>query len=201
MRANARTGFGFTLIELLVVIAVIAVLAAMLFPVFARAREKARQTKCLSNLRQIGLALDMYCADHDDTYPLPSHIAPAPYFWEDALHPYLRNEQVLRCPSVDRRADPFIRWDYGWNRRLPGLLLAGSLMRDEIVNPSGTIIMADGGGTYVVVTNPSDPHPDAAHWQTDPRHNGGANFLFADGRVRWMKPEATEKPEFLWNIK
>ncbi|HQK93807.1 MAG TPA: prepilin-type N-terminal cleavage/methylation domain-containing protein, partial [Armatimonadota bacterium] len=61
---------GFTLIELLVVIAIIAILAAILFPVFAKAREKARQASCNSNMKQIALAVDMYCADYDQTYPM-----------------------------------------------------------------------------------------------------------------------------------
>jgi prepilin-type N-terminal cleavage/methylation domain-containing protein len=64
---------GFTLIELLVVIAIIAILAAILFPVFAQAREKARQTQCLSNMRQMGLAVQMYLQDFDERFPLDSH--------------------------------------------------------------------------------------------------------------------------------
>lgn len=98
---------GFTLIELLVVIAIIAILAAILFPVFSRAREQARKTACLSNSRQIGLALMMYVQDWDETYPwgVPSCSAPAGTvgFATDTpmgkLHPYIKNANVWNCPS------------------------------------------------------------------------------------------------------
>ncbi len=96
---------GFTLIELLVVIAIIAILAAILFPVFARARDKARQTACLSNAKQIVLAWKMYGTDNDERDP--------GYTWEDswwrALQPYVRNEQVGFCPSAPRDGGP---WGY-----------------------------------------------------------------------------------------
>jgi len=117
-------GKGFTLIELLVVIAIIAILAAILFPVFAQAREKARQTTCLSNCKQIGLGVQMYIDDYDEGFPLAFYNAtgiagvtadyPCGKFyltnwqlggvlrwvtWMDALYPYVKNRKMYECPS------------------------------------------------------------------------------------------------------
>jgi prepilin-type N-terminal cleavage/methylation domain-containing protein len=105
---------GFTLIELLVVIAIIAILAAILFPVFAQAREKARQTGCLSNVKQIGLGVQMYLQDYDEYVPRnayadPPRVAEGDHFtncssprWMDVMQPYVKNTQLHNCPS-----DPF----------------------------------------------------------------------------------------------
>ena len=101
-----RPGAGFTLIELLVVIAIIAILAAILFPVFAKAREKARQTSCLSNCRQIANALMMYTQDYDETFPfLTSCNAPENTHHATAqvagkIYPYIKNAQLWECPST-----------------------------------------------------------------------------------------------------
>ena len=105
---------GFTLIELLVVIAIIAILASILFPVFARARENARRSSCQSNLKQIGLGMLQYTQDFDEKLPLvyvgqidrgPGDTYPG-YTWHDQIYPYVKSEQVFNCPSMTfRRSD------------------------------------------------------------------------------------------------
>jgi prepilin-type N-terminal cleavage/methylation domain-containing protein/prepilin-type processing-associated H-X9-DG protein len=104
---------GFTLIELLVVIAIISVLAAILFPVFARARENARRASCQSNLKQIGLGLLQYAGDYDDTMPFSffgsaGNSDAANYKWMDAIYPYVKNEQVFTCPSDSASNSRFV---------------------------------------------------------------------------------------------
>ena len=91
---------GFTLIELLVVIAIIAVLAAVLFPVFASAREKARQTTCASNMRQMGMGVLQYTQDYDEIGPASMYWAPSWQTWRYYVSSYVKNDDVFRCPSV-----------------------------------------------------------------------------------------------------
>jgi prepilin-type N-terminal cleavage/methylation domain-containing protein/prepilin-type processing-associated H-X9-DG protein len=130
---RSKRSYGFTLIELLVVIAIIAILAAILFPVFAQAREQARKISCTSNLKQIATAMLMYTQDYDETYPLLAarDLAakpPSPDFqygsaaWHNAIQPYVQNYQVYICPDSEyRNADPINYFDPFWSYSMPPL--------------------------------------------------------------------------------
>src|SRR5688572_6694098 len=101
-----RRRYGFTLIELLVVIAIIAILAAILFPVFAQAREKARQASCTSNVKQLSLGIMMYTQDYDERMPFGyAYNIPASstlWYWQDVVQPYIKNYGVYTCPSASQ---------------------------------------------------------------------------------------------------
>ena len=191
---------GFTLIELLVVIAIIAILAAILFPVFARAREKARQASCQSNEKQIGLAFAMYVADYDQTYPRPwvnqpGVIAGTNYVtWVDMLMPYVKNLQMLQCPSqqwtqatMAYTTTPF-GYYYNMNSTDGGLSLA---TESSIGDVAGTIAVIDGWGSMdgywpaATLSNIMN-NGDATYSPTVCRHNSGTNTLFVDGHVKWL---------------
>src|SRR4051794_20747184 len=101
---QSRFRSGFTLIELLVVIAIIAILAAILFPVFAQAREKARQASCMSNEKQLGLAILQYVQDYDETYPQAvvdsqMYAGTPPSHWQQMVVPYVKADGVFGCPD------------------------------------------------------------------------------------------------------
>jgi len=163
-----RRARGFTLIELLVVIAIIAILAAILFPVFSRAREKARETTCKSNLRQIGLALQMYSTDYDDLLPLansrPSLSGPPSIY--DVLGPYVKNQQIFRCPSDKKKM---------WQTEGTSYDYAMGML--DIIMPPQPIDLPFG-------VEPSEC-PLMGDFETD-WHTKKPNILFADGHVKAM---------------
>jgi prepilin-type N-terminal cleavage/methylation domain-containing protein len=137
---------GFTLIELLVVISIISILTAIIFPVFASAREKARATSCASNLQQLGLAVFMYTQDYDERLPLSaSTITTPPFFvnWNNIIDPYVRDKRVWQCPSskiplLDGTGTPTS--DYGYNAfYLNGLKLDFSNFSTAVGIPIGKI--------------------------------------------------------------
>jgi prepilin-type N-terminal cleavage/methylation domain-containing protein len=101
-KAKSRRSTGFTLIEILIVVAIIGLLAAILFPVFSRARENTRRASCQSNLKQVGLALLQYTQDYDERFPMGTIVEPSPYLgrgWAGQIMPYLKSVGILRCPS------------------------------------------------------------------------------------------------------
>ncbi len=201
---------GFTLIELLVVIAIIAILAAILFPVFARAREKARVASCQSNLKQLATAALMYAQDYDEmtfalslrwpdtnaTYsPNQGPIGSDPnfnyhpdygywYSWVTMIYPYVKNDQVFRCPSTT--------WScYGVAYGTPGYGLSPAGRVDlfntpkalaDFTRPAETFMLADkqaGGGPQYLLIN--------QYYACTNRHNEGGVCAFMDGHVKWLK--------------
>ena len=203
---------GFTLIELLVVIAIIAILAAILFPVFAKAREKARQTTCASNLKQLGSAHMQYAQDYDERLGGAMFtVSTSPYivdqcgshmsFWTLYLEPYIKSSGVYKCPSGEYTND------VGMRCRIPSvenasnnthvrsyninLTLVGweGVSMASITSPANTIHMLDGGYHTIF----GDDDADGGRWYdyrklyVANRHNDGANVLWADGHVKWMK--------------
>lgn len=152
-----RIRSGFTLIELLVVIAIIAILAAILFPVFGRARENARRSSCQSNLKQIGLGMAQYTQDYDEYFPLsvislvPSGsqtnppVGGVPIGWADAVQPYLKSTQIYQCPSETTAptSDPNATGytDYFLNKNAG----TGDQPLPALNNPVLSILIAEGG--------------------------------------------------------
>ena len=184
---------GFTLIELLVVIAIIAILAAILFPVFAKAREKARQTSCLSNLKQLGLATLQYVQDYDEV--LPHHQRSGRTITvQSQIQPYLKNEQIWVCPSES--AAYYYYWDnptgtgamtgikgsYGWNLRLGSVGIGPSVgvkSLGSLNTPSETGMWAD---CQTTLTHLQDNN----YYRTWARHNDGGNMCYVDGHAKWQ---------------
>lgn len=200
LRATKKSGF--TLIELLVVIAIIAILAAILFPVFSRARENARKSRCASNLKQIGVAMAQYTQDYDERFIPQQPITPSTpgngSTFVTLLQPYMKSKQVFVCPSGSTNVSP--SWppidgkDYiwrmttgiGWNDATEGhygmnalLTLVSPLHIGDVPKVAQTPLFMDA------------THYDLSSSLTMPfrggvRHLSGSNIGYCDGHVKWL---------------
>jgi len=236
---NARKD-GFTLIELLVVIAIISILAAILFPVFARARENARKAACMSNLKQIGLGMMMYIQDFDETFPVAyqSWVPTDRMYWYQILDPYIKNQQVFVCPTAGQiiKSDgTTVQYSGGYGYNVSGTWREGGsgpkykgngfgyrnqgtwytpsgtgpVKLSAVDEPANTIQITDPASfgyasnglaavgyvndkKYMPVLHGGKVGPFAeGESGTAPPLEGGGNYLFADGHVKWMAASQT----------
>lgn len=215
--SQGRRRIGFTLIELLVVIAILAILAALLFPVFARARAQTRSCKCAHQLRLLAMGMTMYAQDYDGTHVKYLNKVKSPrildHHWEAMILPYVREERLFLCPDGPERE---VEWHtrhwrftshYGMNLvgRDPPLstAFAGNLSlshdyavhESEVEDATGTVWLIDADADRVnydpedaaMGQNESPQHPGWNDPRMAKRHRGGANAAFVDGHAKWVR--------------
>jgi len=207
-----RRRSGFTLIELLVVIAIIAILAAILFPVFAKARSKARQASCLSNVKQLALGVLMYAQDYDETFPIAYYYGPGfswEYSWDYVIDwttgnytygligAYTKSTEINKCPSIGQletwgrpQCGYAYNTSYIGHGQFEAIVPPASL--SMVQAPADTALLADAAWYYGpnqlaacnFLRSPSDwlYSSGTVHF----RHNGTANVAFCDGHTKAM---------------
>jgi len=204
---------GFTLIELLVVIAIIAILAAILFPVFARAREKARQSSCQSNLKQLALAMLMYAQDYDERMPMRwVERGSDDIYIPDLIYPYVKNAQLFECPSIAGSASLYLGdatrsskpLSYGWLGGSPShpgnpcsicgrscsanyhLFDGYRGVKMAVIEAPANQMMIHEGFSVLCPDYDNGNHTfcDRTAMEQYQAHNGQNNYAFADGHVK-----------------
>jgi prepilin-type processing-associated H-X9-DG protein len=204
------------LIELLVVIAIIAILAAILFPVFAQAREKARMISCLSNLKQIGTGVMMYNQDYDERYPnckawgrtwvgneqVNAADPTTRLYLPDLTDPYVKNNNVWFCPSIGKATTT--RW--GWNMVLNGSTYIWNHQTNVCNNcvPAQGAVLVSGSSIAQVAAPAQAPLIwDIPYWGDQIGatgfHQGGLNVTYADGHAKYYTQVKVNPAEDWWN--
>lgn len=206
---------GFTLVELLVVIAIIAILAALLFPVFAGARRKAWQASCITNLRQLQIAMRLYCGDHDGRFPPQVWMnGETPMRWVNGLYPYGNSKTIYACPLIPVLADPASRPEPKAPMPETSYYYCASVLGGteelSVRDAAATIALMDGwflegeggasGKNYPMYFSPWATPEELADWVNDVStqrvgivelqkmhsHNGGVMAAFVDGHAKWV---------------
>jgi prepilin-type N-terminal cleavage/methylation domain-containing protein/prepilin-type processing-associated H-X9-DG protein len=224
-RQNGFVEQGFTLIEILVVLAIIIILAAILFPVLARARESARRANCINNEKQISLGLMMYVQDYDECFP-PQYGTPV---WPNLLQPYIEAYGIMRCPSspVAKQLATDVKNGYSQTYGLTGgitgiYIQAGYPVRHlaAITEPSRSFMVVESRfakPTALTAGTPSDLYAVAGYGVSsvnfgypviarpednqnfdDTRHFDGSDVGFCDGHVKWVK--SGQGNQYIWNL-
>jgi prepilin-type N-terminal cleavage/methylation domain-containing protein/prepilin-type processing-associated H-X9-DG protein len=203
---SKRVQTGFTLIELLVVIAIIALLAAILFPVFASAREKARQSTCASNERQIGLGLMQYIQDNDETFPYTYYVSATNTWYGNyatEIYPYVTSEDIFICPD-QKTGDSYANFKVpGISKSYPNQYVPSAWVLWDVVpgtfQPVTTAMIGDTSGTYFLAemnhgvaggnnvsamstVNRSNPATQRVGYP----HSMGTNFVYCDGHTKYL---------------
>jgi prepilin-type processing-associated H-X9-DG protein len=200
---KTRRSSGLTLFEILIVLATVGVVAAVVFPVFARARENARRSSCQSNLKQIGLGVMQYSRDYDEKFPRRS--LSNPYLtWQQVTLPYIKSMTIFVCPSnpdaftrplVNRSLGPHpaVPRSYAWNARLGDI--GRSVPMAEVKHPSRKIMVAESRAPW---TDYASPWWKTQGWEQGFGHLETSNYLFNDGHVKAILPTATAAPFNMW---
>ena len=216
-----RTSRAFTLIELLVVIAIIAILAAILFPVFAQAREKARQSVCLSNMKQVGLGLSMYTQDYDERLPPQRGVEVVDFGEPNAapsylgcIMPYVKSRAIFVCPSgLPATAVPDYKWALCTELSCAtmhgnAVVMARSL--SEVPNPADIVYLDENRFRFKVawlrpqLVDPKKNRYQFWHWNQGPEkqeqysntHNNGGNLVFIDGHAKYKSIKSLRSSDF-----